>query len=224
MLHRPGCRGCRLARNRRQLPQRGNRDEPSRCSAGRPPSSSHRSHLPRRADLARRHVVLRRRILSRRPWRRDRQLVLVGSQPPSATWASTGTDDDLPARPEQRRERRPQRARRDRRPETPSNVDVSNPSAALQARADAQSALNGLFLASAPSRCSSARSRREHHGHLGARTPLGDRLAPRARRNAGHIARNSSPKPSALARRRAVASDSASSRPRSTPAPSTSRS
>ena len=29
-------------------------------------------------------------------------------------------------------------------PETPSNVDVSNPSAALQARADAQSALNGL--------------------------------------------------------------------------------
>jgi putative ABC transport system permease protein len=31
-------------------------------------------------------------------------------------------------------------------PETPSNVDVSNPSAALQARADAQSALNGLFL------------------------------------------------------------------------------
>ncbi len=31
-------------------------------------------------------------------------------------------------------------------PETPSNVDVSSPSAALQARADAQSALNGLFL------------------------------------------------------------------------------
>jgi len=43
-------------------------------------------------------------------------------------------------------------------PEAPNQVNVSQPSQALVARADAQSALNGLFLGLGPWRCSSARS------------------------------------------------------------------
>jgi putative ABC transport system permease protein len=43
-------------------------------------------------------------------------------------------------------------------PEAPNQVNVSQPSAALVARADAQSALNGLFLGLGPSLCSSVPS------------------------------------------------------------------
>ena len=43
-------------------------------------------------------------------------------------------------------------------PEAPNEVDVSQPSDALVARAKAKSALNGLFLGLARSRCWSARS------------------------------------------------------------------
>ena len=52
-------------------------------------------------------------------------------------------------------------------PENPSGVDVSQPSAALVAQADAKSALNGQFLGLRRSRLAGRRGRRrQHHDHL----------------------------------------------------------
>ena len=71
-------------------------------------------------------------------------------------------------------------------PEAPNEVDVSQPSSALVAQADAQAALNGLFLGlGAVALLVGAVGRGEHHGHLGPRAPKRDRASPCARRDAG---------------------------------------
>ena len=61
-------------------------------------------------------------------------------------------------------------------PQNPSYVDVSQPSAALTARADAQGAFNGLFLGLGAVALLGRRGRgREHHDHLRSGAPLRDR-------------------------------------------------
>ena len=63
-------------------------------------------------------------------------------------------------------------------PESPSEVDVSQPSLALVAQADAQAALNGLFLALGDVGASGRRGWcDEHHGDLRPRTSQRDRAA-----------------------------------------------
>ena len=71
-------------------------------------------------------------------------------------------------------------------PENPNEVNVSQPSAALTARADAQGALNGLFLGlGAVSLLVGAVGVANIMIISRARTPLRDRAAPRARRDQG---------------------------------------
>ena len=69
-------------------------------------------------------------------------------------------------------------------PEAPNEVDVSLPSATLTARADAQGALQRPVPRTRRGGPAGGRGGGgEHHGHLRAGTPLGDRPAPRARRH-----------------------------------------
>ena len=71
-------------------------------------------------------------------------------------------------------------------PENPSEVNVSQPSAALTAQADAAGAFDTLFLGlGAVALLVGAVGRGQHHDHLGARTPPGDRPAAGARRHQG---------------------------------------
>ena len=97
----------------------------------------------------------------------------------------------VPSRPGHRR--RSRCSPRPPTPRTPNEVDVSQPSAALVARADAQSALNGLFLGlGAVALLVGGGRRRQHHGHLGPRASLRDRPAPRPR---GHQGQHPHPVP-----------------------------
>ena len=137
-------------RGRGQLPQR--RDRPRtrrRARRGGRPAPRDRPGLFRRADLARQHVVLRsRHPQTRRPRPRCRLLglgrvprrrALPGLRRPPlhrSTCAprpatSTQVDNLLAATAN---------------PENPSEVDVSQPSSALVAQADAQGAFDDLFL------------------------------------------------------------------------------
>ena len=73
-------------------------------------------------------------------------------------------------------------------PEAPNEVNVSQPSDALTARAAAAGAFDSLFLGlGVVALIVGCRRRRQHHDHLGARTPLGDRPSSRPRRDQDQI-------------------------------------
>ena len=111
-------------------------------------------------------------------------------------------------------------------PENPSEVNVSQPSDDAGRRGRRQGRLQRPVPRPRRDRAAGRRDRRrQHHDHQRARTPLGDRPAPRARRDQG-------PDPHAVPRPRRSssrcsaappASAPARSRPRSTPTPSTGR-
>ena len=142
--------GPRHHRRPRPLPQRCHRPRTRRRPRRRRrPTARHRPHLPRRTHLGRRPVVLRRRHPQTAPC----------SPPPSTPPSSSATPrhekylgfDGHPSTIYLR-------AQTDRvnavdnllaataNPENPSEVNVSQPSDALVAQAEAKSALNGLFL------------------------------------------------------------------------------
>ena len=73
-------------------------------------------------------------------------------------------------------------------PENPNQVNVSRPSDTLTAQADAKGALDTLYLGLGRGRAAGRRDRgSQHHGHLGAGTPLRDRAAPGAGRHPSQI-------------------------------------
>ncbi len=146
------------------------RPSPSACSAHRPPGCSASTACTPACASGSAACGSTSPASSRPPRSRPRSTVPCSSafQPRSATSASTvtrprSTSAPSPARP-------PPSSRCSRRPPTPSRpneVDVSQPSAALTARADAQGALNGLFLGlGAVSLLVGAVGVAQHHDHL----------------------------------------------------------
>ena len=174
----------------------------SRCSAPPPPSvPGHRPDLAGRADLARRHVVLRRRHPQRRPcWPpRSTPRSWSATRPPRPTSASTATPPPIYVRAQTSQVTAVDNLlAAQANPENPGQVDVSP---ALR-RADRPGRRPGRVQRPVPRpgrgrAAGRRRRRRQHHGHLRPRTPSRDRAAPRPGRHQGPHPRSSScPRPS----------------------------
>ena len=186
---RPAAHG-RQHRARRQLPERRHRQRAGRrARRRRRAAAGDRPHLPARADLGRRHVVLRRRDPQPRGTRaRDRQRrARRVSRRRALPEPSTGTPRRSTCAPRPARSTPCTRCSpRPPTPKNPSEVDVSQPSLALTAPRRGPGRVQRPVPRARRRRAAGRRGRRrEHHDHLGARAPLGDRPAPRPRRDPG---------------------------------------